>query len=967
MPVPPTGALTYLLTDIAGSTRLWDEHADAMRQAHARHSDLITSCVERFQGRVVRERGEGDSRFSVFSNPRNAVDAALAIQQALTTETWPLPAPLHVRIALHTSGETGVEGNGYTSSGANRCARLRALAAGGQTLLSRAIVELVGDHLAPDLTLRSLGTHRLQDLERPEQVFQLCHPTLPDAFPPLPSLDTLPTNLPGQLSSFVGREREMGDVKRLLQQTRLLTLLGAGGTGKTRLALQAGADLLDRFPDGVWLVELAPLTDRALVWQEVAAILGVREEPGQPLAQTLKTALRPKSLLLFLDNCEHLIGIAAELAETLLQSCPHLRILASSREILGVGGEVTYYVPSLSLPGIGETPPERLLDFEAVRLFMERAQASLPTFTLTAANAGAVTQICRRLDGIPLALELAAVRVKALTPDQLLARLDDRFRLLTGGHRTTLPRQQTLRALIDWSYDLLSERERCLWGRLSVFTNGWRLEAAEQVCAEGEIEEWEVLDLMTQLVDKSLVLAEEREGAVRYRLLESIREYGKMRLNSREEAGAVRRQYAAFYLAFAEEANRHLRGAEQAEWLARLDTERENIYAAFDLCLAQAQDPTDTDATERLLLSAAAQSDFWRTRGCLTEGRSRLAAVLALPNAPLFASAYAACLNGAGILAWHQCDNPEARRLITQSLERKRALHDESGVASALGNLGNIAKDEGDYGLALKYLEEGLDLARTAQDTRTLGIVLNGLGALHREQGRPAQARPLLEESLELRRKAGDRRGIALTLNNLGSVLQELGENERARAIQEESLAILRELGDRQHMAILLNNLGNRAKEAGDLTAACTHLEECLQIAREVGDRQNAAIALVNLGSLAEDRGASDRAAVHYGECLRLCRDLGDKMISGFALHGLTLLALRQADWPRAALLLAATTALRESLGVTPTASDSAKHEKCLTTLRTHLVPDQFETLYAQGRSLGLPAALAYALGETTT
>ena len=967
MPVLPTGTVTYLLTDIAGSTRLWDEHPEAMRHAHARHSDIIAACVERFQGRIVRERGEGDSRFGLFAGPVAAVQAALAIQQEFAAETWPLPTPLRVRIALHTSAETETAGNDYASPGANRCARLRALAVGGQTLLSRVTGELTAGHLPNEASLRPLGTHRLQDLDRPEEVFQLCHPDLADDFPALRSLDSLPTNLPGQFSSFVGREREMQDLKRLLAQTRLLTLLGAGGTGKTRLSLQAGADLLDQYPDGVWLVELAPLSDGALVWQEAAAVLGVREEPGRPLPQTLRTALQAKRLLLILDNCEHLIGVCAEMAETLLQSCPQVRILASSREVLGIPGEVTYYVPSLSLPPADETPPpERLLDFEAVRLFVERAQASAPTFALTAANAAAVVHLCRRLDGIPLALELAAVRVRALTLEQLLARLDDRFRLLTGGSRTNLPRQQTLRALIDWSYDLLPERERGLWARLSVFANGWSLEAAEQVCAGNDTEAWEVLDLLTQLVDKSLVLAEEREGAVRYRMLESIREYGRARLDQRAEATEIRRQYAAFYLAFAEEADRHLHGPEQAEWLARLETERENSYRAFEIGLAQAQDAADADATAYLLRFAAAQGDFWRTRSYLTEGRSRLSAALALPNASRGASAaYASCLSSAGILAWLQSDYAEARKLILMGLERKRALNDRSGVASALGNLGNIAKDEGDYSLAQSCLEEGLQIARAVQDPHVLAVLLNSLGAIHREQGRPGQALPLLEESLELRRRSGDKRGISLTLNNLGSLLRELGEHDRTRAMQEESLRFLREIGDRQHMAILLNNLGNRAKEAGDPAAARNYLEECLQISQELGDRQNAAIARVNLGALAEETGDRARGAAQYAACLRLCRDLGEKMITGYALNGLALLALHQADWPRALLLFAATAALRESLKTTPTAEDRAAQEQALVSLRAHLEPERFERLLAQGRSLELPTALAYALGET--
>ncbi len=968
MSVLSTGAVTYLLTDIAGSTRLWDEHSAAMHLAHPRHSDLITACVEQHHGRIIRERGEGDSRFAVFVQPIHAVQAALAIQQAFLSENWPLPAPLRVRIALHMGGSTGPHnGDDYASPAAQRCARLRALAAGGQTLLSRVILELVADHLPAEVALRPLGTHRLQDLERPEEVFQLCHPTLPDDFPPLLSLDRRPTNLPGQISSFVGREREMHEVIHLLEKTRLLTLLGAGGTGKTRLSLQVGADLLDRYPDGVWLVELAPLSERALAWQAVAAVLGVREEPGRMLEQTLQNALQAKTMLLILDNCEHLIGVCAKMAETLLQGCPQLRILTSSRETLNVPGEVTYYVPSLSLPRIGEkVPTERLLEFEGVRLFMDRARTTTPTFTLTEANAGAVVQICRRLDGIPLALELAAVRVRMLNPDQLLTRLDDRFRLLTGGSRTTLPRQQTLRALVDWSYDLLTDRERRLWGRLSVFANGWKLKAAEEVCAGGEIEVWEVLDILSQLVDKSIVLAEERAGAVRYRMLESLREYGKARLAEREETAEIQGQYTAYYLAFAEEAHGHLRGPEQAEWIARLDTERENLYAAFELCLVQAQNPEDTDVvTESMLRFAATLADYWRTCGYLSEGRSRLTVVLALPNAPLYPAPYAACLNVAGILAWLQSDYLEACQFITQSLDLKRAMNDKTGMASALGNLGNIARDAGDYKIARTYLEEGLHLARETQDTRTLSVVLNSLGALHREQGQPAQALPFLEESLELRRQSGDKRGISLTLNNLGTVLHNLGEKARARAMQEESLTLLREIGDRQNMAVLLNNLGNRAKEAGNLSEACAYLEEGQRLAQELGDRQNAAIALVNLGSLAEEMGDRPLAAARYAECLRLSDELGAKVIMGYALNGLTLLALRQEDWERAVLLFAATEALRATLSTRLSSEDDAEQETTLAALRAHLPSDEFDTLYAQGRSLSLSATLAYALRES--
>jgi predicted ATPase/class 3 adenylate cyclase len=519
----PTGTVTFLFTDIEGSTRLWEQHPDAMRHVIARHDDLAAEVILHHAGLLVKSRGEGDSLFTVFSRPTDALAAACALQQAFLTESWPAETPLRVRMALHAAPAERREGD-YYGPGVNRCARLRAVAHGGQVLLSQATADRVREHLPADVSLRDLGSHRLKDLQRPEHLFQLLHPELPSDFPPLRSLEAFAHNLPAQLTRFVGREQEIAAVNDLLAHARLLTLTGVGGTGKTRLALQVAADLLEEYPDGVWLVELAPLADPTLVPQTVASALGVREEPRRPLTATLTDHLRPKSLLLVLDNCEHLLTASAQLADALLRACPKLRILASSREGLGVLGEQTYRVPSLSLPDHKHLPPlETLQEFEAVQLFADRARLSQATFALTPANARAVAQVCERLDGIPLALELAAARVKALPVEQIVQRLEDRFRLLTGGSRTALPRQQTLRAAMDWSYDLLTEEERALLRRLSVFTGGFTLAAAEAVCAENGIEEGDVLDLLTRLVEKSLAVYEAELGEGRYRLLETVR------------------------------------------------------------------------------------------------------------------------------------------------------------------------------------------------------------------------------------------------------------------------------------------------------------------------------------------------------------------------------------------------------------------------------------------------------------
>lgn len=482
----PTGTVTFLFTDIEGSTTHWDLYPEAMRPALARHDAILNAALAANQGHAFKKIG--DAFCAVFETVPDAFQAALDAQRALHTEPWEglPPGGLRIRMALHT-GAADLRDNDYFGPPLNRVARLLSIGHGGQILLSQVTYELVRDQLPQDVTLKDMGQRRLRDLQRPEHVYLALHPGLPADFPELKSLEHLSNNLPQQVTSFIGREQEMAEVKGLLARTRLLTLTGAGGAGKTRLSLQVAADLLQGGGDGVWFVELAALADPNLVPQTVAQALGVREEPGRTILDTLVDYLKSRKLLLLLDNCEHVLNATAQLADTILRACPDVQILATSREGLNIPGETTYRIPSLSLPDPEQTPtPENLSQCEAVRLFVERAQAAQPSFRVNPHNAPAVAQICHRLDGIPLAIELAAARVRALPIEQIAAGLDDRFRLLTGGSRTALPRQQTLRALIDWSYDLLSPEERTLLRRLSVFAGGWTLEAAEAVCADPE-------------------------------------------------------------------------------------------------------------------------------------------------------------------------------------------------------------------------------------------------------------------------------------------------------------------------------------------------------------------------------------------------------------------------------------------------------------------------------------------------
>ncbi len=566
------------------------------------------------------------------------------------------------------------------------------------------------------------------------------------------------------------------------------------------------------------------------------------------------SGLQPRQVLLILDNCEHLVAACAHLAEALLRGCPRLQILATSREALGVAGEVPYRVPSLSLPDLQRLPSmEDLMKFEAVRLFIERAVSSRPGFAVTSGNAPAVVQTCQRLDGIPLAIELAAVRVKVLSVEQIARRLDDRFRLLTGGSRTAPPRHQTLQAVMDnWSYDLLSEAERTMLRRLSVFAGGFTLEAAEAVCRREGVREFEVLDLLSQLVDKSLVLAEPQGSEIRYRLLETVRQYGWDRLAESGEADKVRQRHREWFLGLAEQAEHQFQGREQGTWLDRLETEHDNLRAALEWCVE------DENAEAGLRLAGALWRS-WEIRSHPSEGRQWLEKILALPGASERTILRAKALNGAGILASHQGEYAAGRAFVEESLAIAREMGDRSGIALSLNLLGRMARDQGDYAAARALFEESLALRRALGDKPGVGALLNNLGLAASNHGDYAAARRLLEESLAIFRELGDEQGITTTLHNLGFTAWNQGDAAAARASFEESLAIARELGDRRQIAYVLSGLGLVAWDQGDHRAARAFFEESLAIRREVGDKRGIAYSLERFAGLAASQGQPER------------------------------------------------------------------------------------------------------------
>ncbi len=743
----PTGTVTFLLTDIAGSTRGWEDDPQAMAKAVARHYDLIAEAVGRYGGVRPVEQGEGDSVVAAFSRASDALAAAVDAQMAFGVEPWPEGAEIAIRIGLHT-GEAQLrdEGN-YFGQAVNRCARLRTLAHGGQVVVSRAVHDLVADRLPAGVGLRDLGTHRLRDLGRPEHVFQVVHSALRDDFPPLVSLDAVPNNLPIQLTTFVGRDRELQELRRLLDSSRLVTLTGSGGCGKTRLALQTAVERLDRHVDGVWYIELAPVGETTSVARVVADVLRIADEPDRSVTATLTERLRDRDLLVVLDNCEHLLAEATSLTDALLRACPQVRLLTTSRQPLNVAGEAPWRVPSLDLPGGGEPEPiDALGRYDAVRLFVDRATRARSNFRLTDRNSAAVVQLCRRLDGIPLAIELAAALSRALTPEQILTGLDDRFRLLTGGAAALLPRQQTLRASVDWSHNLLDDGERTLFRRLSTFSGGFTLDAAEAVCAAEGLETADILTLLAKLVDRSLVLLDDVGAEPRYALLETIKEYGRERLEEAGEDVGNRDRHLDHFAALVRQTAPALLNAQQGASLDRLLPDHDNMRAALEWADASLDAP-------RLLQMAIDLTFFWFLSGQFKEGDGWLHRAIGDADQldPQLRSQ--ACW-GRAYLNFYGGDLAAAYEIAVDAKALAEAAGDDATVARALDTIGSLMQLS-EPEAALPLLREAADRALAQGDDYFHADSLQKCAWCHLWQDRYDPALPLLDEALVVAQRLG--------------------------------------------------------------------------------------------------------------------------------------------------------------------------------------------------------------------
>ena len=848
-PVPSSGTSTFLFSDIEGSTRL--EQAigtERYGQLRERHREILRAAFTAHGG--IEQGTEGDSFFVVFGSARDAVAAAVKAQRGLAGEPWPPDATIRVRMGLH-SGEAGTAGGSLVGLDINRTARIAAVAHGGQILLSDATRALVGTALPDDLHLRDLGEHRLRDLAGPERLVQLSADDLPEEFPAVRSLDARPNNLPTQLTTFVGRERELAEALDLLTRTRLLTMTGPGGTGKTRLSLQVAAAAADRFGDGVWFVALEPVRDPALVAPTIARVLGASDNSTRPPLDILADAVGTGTVLLLLDNFEQVVAGAPVVAE-LLRRCGNLTVLVTSRAALRVSGEQEYPVPGLPAPpdmshlseverlnlplGLRTLDPDALNQYEAVRLFIARALSVKPGFTVTNANAPAVAGICAQLHGMPLAIELAAARIKLLSPEQILARLGQHLALLTAGSRDLPERQQTLRGAIAWSYDLLDEGARRLLNRLSVFRGGFQLEMAEAVCGPaGEIA-GDVVDRLGQLVDHSLVKLDDERDQPRFALLETIREYAAEMLTTSGEVEELRRRHATAFLAVAQEAAAELSGADQRAWLDRLEGGHANLVAALEW--ATQHDPT---LAARL---AYALWRFWQRRGYLNQARTLLDAQ-ASRAAELEPVDRARLAEAFGGVAYWQSDRPAAVRWYDEALAIWRELGDRSQIANALYNRayadmivvmdGNAGPETLDSAVVL--LREAVDIYREIGDKGGEGNVVWGLGSFHYFTADAATAEGWFRRSLDLHRAAGDRTMEAWSLHMIALAATGQRHADEARGQARHALRHFHEAGDVAGVALTIDDLSLVALldddllRAGRLWGAARHLTKATGMA----------------------------------------------------------------------------------------------------------------------------------------
>jgi predicted ATPase/class 3 adenylate cyclase len=920
----PGGIVTFLFTDIEGSTRLWEDYPETMEAASSQHDNLMRQIIEQNGGQVVKSTGDGFH--AVFSSATHAVDAALAGQSSIQNADWGLPEAVRVRMGLH-SGEAQLRERDYYGSSVNRAARLMGAGSGGQVLLSDVTAKLIRESLPAGAELVDLGEYYLRDLALPERVFQINGAGLPADFPELKTTRSTRHNLPESLTSFVGRERETGEVSQLLGSTRLLTLIGVGGTGKTRLMLHTAKNCLDQYQHGVWLVELAALTEPEQICGQVASALSLREIPSRSLQDVLVDFLRHKQTLLLLDNCEHLINECARLAQVLLNDCPELIILATSREGLGIGGESIYQVPSLSIPiHNGAKQADELMRYEGVRLFVERARAASPGFQLGPANSEAVLTICQRLDGIPLAIELAAVRVRMLSPEQIAKRLQDHFRLLAGGSRTALPRQQTLQALIDWSWDLLNEDERKLLRRLAVFSGGWKLEAAEAIVNDAEGDQLDVLEGLFNLVNKSVVIAEQLPGGNnRYHLLETIRQYARERLIEAGEIAQMRARHAEYFARFVADIRDQMMEEGSLDWLELLDADYNNIRAALEWNLEH--------QPFLAVKMVRGMQPFYIVRSLIEEG-----------------------------ISWSE----EAFQAALSELpgQEDGSLNErQAHLAPVRAYQALMMVSQGGSQKWMRIAEEAVELARQSQDRDALSICLGIAGFVFGFANEAEQAVAYAQEGREISYEVNNLEGLGLSLRVLTMAAIFVNNDVDEENMYIEEITRWYQAFPRQWLVgNFLLGQGQIALRRGQFSEAIAYYEESIDVYGAQGNSFFANVARSDSGHVYRNMGDLDKAIEIYAETILIWQDLGHRGAVANQLECFGFIAVEVGQWERAARLLGAAEALREAADTPMLIYEQNEYDQYIARLKEGAERNQLEKAWGDGRQLGMAEAVAFAL-----
>ncbi len=862
-----TETLTFLFTDIEGSTRMLSRlGATAYAAVLEDHHGLVRSELRNHDGREVSTQGDGF--FAVFTSPGACVAATIAMQRSLDAHRWSAGERVRVRMGLH-AGEASQTATGLVGLDVHRAARVAAVAHGGQILLSETAAALVADSLPGDASLRDLGLHRLKDLGRAERIFQLEAPGLEVDFPPIATLDRarLAHNLPSQPAPFIGRHHELKEVCELVATSRLVTLTGAGGSGKTRLALQVATDLIGMCADGVWLVELASISNPHAVTSATAQAIGISDRSAHSAVDALTVTIGQQDMFFVFDNCEHVIDACAQVIDTIVRNCPHARVMTTSREPLGIGGETIYRVPSLSLPGADDSSATVFEDSDAVALFVERARSQGIELASDAVTIRLVVSTCRRLDGMPLAIELAAARLRSLPLAELHSLLDQRFSLLTGGSRSALERQQTLRATVDWSYSLLDEREQSVLRRLSVFVEGFDLSAARAVCGFDGIESFDVTDLLGSLVDKSLVMAEPSEGSLRYRLLETIRQFAAELLvaGAGDEARHVATAHCHYFLTLAEEAADHLHGRSQPVWLALLTKDEANLRRAIEHAAG------DEDKAVLVLRFAVALRFFWSARSKAGEVLPLLRPVL---DTPLEGADPALVLEATIAIAMmaRAVDIGSAGRLGERAVELAAGVDDERLSIWAQVALGGTKYFSGDYEHAFILGSQSLDRARLVGDDTLLAVTVS-LCAMASKVVAPSQTASFFAEASACADRTGNLFFTADIHNTAGLYALDDGDVAEARRHLEKAAAAQELAG--LHMHHISINLGVIAWAEGDIAGARTMLVDALHICRRNGDRFGIAYVMLGFATIDGDRDRWRRAAQLHGAAQSYLEQIG--------------------------------------------------------------------------------------------